>query len=78
MEGRSGPIGDHQALKKAVKDEFDLSLSRYVATNGKEKVLPWGETALVLAEANEEERAEADRELDKVLAKLGFRGWRDE
>jgi hypothetical protein len=57
-----------------VKDAFDLSLSRYVATNGKEKVLPWGEAVLVLAGAEEEEGAEADRELDKVPAKLGGRG----
>jgi hypothetical protein len=33
-------------------------------------------SGVTLAEA-EEERAEADRELDKVLVKLGFKGWRN-
>jgi type I restriction enzyme M protein len=53
-----------------------LSPSRYVATNGKEEVLPLDEAVVLLAEA-EEERGEADRELDKVLTKLGFGGWRN-
>ena len=61
---------------EAVKNDYNLSPSRYVATGGKEEVLPLDEAVVLLAEA-EEERAEADRELDKVLAKLGFKGWRN-
>jgi hypothetical protein len=60
---------------EAVKNDYNLSPSRYVATGAKEEVLPLDEAVVLLAEA-EEERAEADRELDKVLAKLGFADWR--
>ncbi len=42
----------------------------------KDYILPLDESVVLLAEA-EEERAEADQELDKVLAKLGFKGWRN-
>ncbi|TVS20244.1 MAG: hypothetical protein EA424_04955 [Planctomycetaceae bacterium] len=58
---------------EAVKNDYNLSPSRYVATGGKEEVLSLDEAVVLLAEA-EEERAEADRELDKMLAKLGFKG----
>jgi hypothetical protein len=34
------------------------------------------EAVVLLAEAKEE-RAEADRQLDDVLTKLSFQGWRD-
>lgn len=61
---------------EAVKNDYNLSPSRYVATGDKEEVLPLDEAVVLLAEA-EEERAEADRELDKVLAKLGFKAWRN-
>jgi len=60
----------------AVKSDYNLSPSRYVATNGKEDVLPLEEAVVLLAEA-EEERVEADRKLDKVLTKLGFKRWRN-
>jgi hypothetical protein len=60
---------------EAVKNDYNLSPSRYVATGAKEEVLPLGEAVVLLAEA-EEERAEADQELDRVLAKLGFSDWR--
>ena len=72
VEGVSAVI----ATEEAAKNDFNLSPSRYVATNGKEPVLPLDEAVVLLAEA-EEERAEADRDLDKVLAKLGFKGWRN-
>lgn len=62
--------------EEAAKNDFNLSPSRYIATNGKGEVLPLDEAVVLLAEA-EEERAEADQELDKVLVKLGFRGWRN-
>ena len=55
------------------KNDYNLSPSRYVATNGKEEVLPLEEVVVLLAEA-EEERAEADRQLDAVLEKLGLGG----
>ena len=71
-EGLSAIIG----TEEAAKNDFNLSPSRYVATDGKEEVLPLDEAVVLLAEA-EEERAEADRELDKVLAKLGFKGWKN-
>ena len=60
----------------AAKNDFILSPSRYVATNGKEDVVPLDEAVVLLAEA-EEERAEADKDLNKVLVKLGFKGWRN-
>ena len=72
VEGVSAII----TTEEAAKNDFNLSPSRYVATNGKEEVLPLDEAVVLLAEA-EEERAEADRDLDKVLAKLGFKGWRN-
>ena len=72
VEGVSAII----ATEEAMKNDFNLSPSRYVATNGKEPVLPLDEAVVLLAEA-EEERTEADRDLDKVLSKLGFRGWRN-
>jgi type I restriction enzyme M protein len=71
-EGLSAVITKADAVMK----DFNLSPSRYVATNGAEEVLPLDEAVVLLAEA-EEERAEADRELDKVLGKLGFKGWRN-
>ena len=61
---------------EVTKNDFNLSPSRYVATNGAEEVLPLEEAVVLLQEA-EEERAEADRELDAVLTKLGFEGWRN-
>ena len=41
----------------------------------KNHLYPWKKLLVLLAEA-EEERAEADTELDKVLSALGFVGWR--
>jgi type I restriction enzyme M protein len=57
----------------AAKNDYNLSPSRYVSTGGETEVLPLDEAVVLLQEA-EQERAEADRELDKVLAKLGFKG----
>ena len=61
---------------EAVKGDYNLSPSRYVATGETEEVLPLEEAVVLLQEA-EEERVEANRELDAVLAKLGFEGWRN-
>ena len=60
----------------AAKNDYNLSPSRYVSIGGETEVLPLDEAVVLLQEA-EEERAEADRELNKVLAKLGFQGWRN-
>ena len=60
---------------EAAKNDYNLSPSRYVASGEQEEVLPLEEAVVLLAEA-EEERAEADRALDEVLASLGLVGWR--
>lgn len=62
--------------EEAVKNDYNLSPSRYVSTGGQEDVVPLEEAVVLLQEA-EEERAEADKKLDAVLSKLGFEGWRD-
>jgi type I restriction enzyme M protein len=64
------------AKDQAVKNDYNLSPSRYVATGETEEVLPLEEAIVLLQEA-EEERVEADKKLDAVLAKLGFGGWRN-
>jgi len=58
---------------EAVKSDYNLSPSRYVATETEQEVLPLDEAVVQLREA-EEERAEADTKLDEVLASLGFGG----
>ncbi|MBN1887293.1 MAG: N-6 DNA methylase [Thermoflexales bacterium] len=60
---------------EAARNDYNLSPSRYVSANGGEPPLPLEEALVLLAEA-EEERAEVDAELDKVLSSLGFAGWR--
>ena len=60
--------------EEAARNDFSLSPSRYVASDEQEPVLPLEEGLVLLAEA-EEERAEADAELNNVLAALGFEGW---
>ena len=57
--------------EEAARNDYNLSPSRYVSTNGKEEVLP-PEEAMVLLQEAKEERAEADRELNEVLTKLGL------
>ena len=60
-------------MAEVVKNDFNLSPSRYVATDGADEVLPLEEAVVLLQEA-EEERADADLELAAVLSKLGFPG----
>ncbi len=55
---------------EAARNDYNLSPSRYVSTNGKEEVLPLEEAVVRLLGA-EEERAEADRALNEVLRNLG-------
>ncbi len=57
---------------EAARNDYNLSPSRYVSTNGKEDVLPL-EEALVRLEEAEEERAEAERALREVLVQLGLK-----
>jgi type I restriction enzyme M protein len=56
--------------EEATKNDFNLSPSRYVASNEKEEVLPLEEALVLLREA-EEERAQADQALKDVLNFLG-------
>ena len=55
---------------ETVRNDYNLSPSRYVAVNGAEEVLPLEEAVVLLAEA-EEERQAADTELNRVLQSLG-------
>lgn len=63
------------AREEVARNDYNLSPSRYVATDGTEEVLPLEEAVVLLREA-EEERAEADQELHQVLKKLGLGGLR--
>jgi type I restriction enzyme M protein len=63
--------------EEAARNDYNLSPSRYVTTNEKEDVLPLEEAVVLLREA-EEERAEADRELARVLRALGLGDFRAE
>jgi type I restriction enzyme M protein len=60
---------------EAARNDYNLSPSRYVARDSKEEVLPLEETLVLLSEAEEEQQT-VNRELDVVLAKLGFAEWR--
>jgi type I restriction enzyme M protein len=57
--------------EEAVKNDYNLSPSRYVAQNGEDDTLPI-EEAVVLVKEAEEERIDADEKLKEVLKKLGF------
>ncbi|GAB6050669.1 class I SAM-dependent DNA methyltransferase [Hydrogenophilus islandicus] len=59
--------------EEAVRNDYNLSPSRYVVTNGKEDVLPLEEAMVLLREA-EEERAAADQALEEVLGILHLKG----
>jgi len=59
------------ARQDAVKNDYNLSPSRYVSTGEQAEVLPLDEAVLQLREA-EEELGTANRELEKVLQKLGL------
>ncbi|HQJ11727.1 MAG TPA: class I SAM-dependent DNA methyltransferase [Anaerolineae bacterium] len=56
---------------EAARNDYNLSPSRYVTTDGGEEVLPLEEAMTLLREA-EEERAEADAALREVLHGLGL------
>ena len=63
---------ERQGLRK--DNDYNLSPSRYVASEDVEPPLPLEEALVLLAQA-EDARAEADVELNAVLARLGFAGW---
>ena len=54
-----------------MRNDFNLSPSRYVAIVNGEAVLPLEEALVELAET-EEERTEADKQLREVLKSLGL------
>lgn len=58
--------------EEVARNDYNLSPSRYVATDGAEEVLPLEEAVVLLREA-EEEREAADAELRVVLERLGLR-----
>jgi len=58
-------------LDEAIRNDYNLSPSRYVSSNNKEEVLPLDEAVVLLAEA-EEERQAVDKELKEILSKLGL------
>jgi len=67
IEGLSAII----TKQDAVKNDYNLSPSRYVSTGEQAEVLPLDEAVVQLHEA-EEELEVANRELEKVLKKLGL------
>ena len=56
---------------EVVRNDYNLSPSRYVASNDADAPLPLEDALVLLGEA-EEARAEADARLRQVLAALGF------
>jgi type I restriction enzyme M protein len=61
------------AVEEAVRNDYNISPSRYVAVDGLEEVLPIEEAVVLLREA-EEERASVDGELGRVFEALGLGG----
>jgi type I restriction enzyme M protein len=59
--------------EEAARNDYNLSPSRYISQNGTEEVLLLEEAIVQLQEA-EEERLNADRELEEVLKALGLGG----
>ena len=55
----------------AIRNDYNISPSRYVAQNGKDDTLPLEDAVVQLKEA-EEERREADENLKDVLSQLGI------
>jgi len=57
--------------EEAIKNDYNISPSRYVAQNGIDDSLPLDDAVVQLKEA-EEERREADEKLREVLSQLGM------
>jgi len=60
--------------EEVVKNDYNLSPSRYVASNDKEEYLPVDEAILELVQV-EEERRGIDAELDSLLKNMSFGGY---
>jgi type I restriction enzyme M protein len=73
VDGLSRLIG----IDETVRNDYNLSPSRYVASNNKGEALPLDEAMVLLAEA-EEERQAVDQELRTILAKMGLEDWHNE
>lgn len=58
-------------MDELIKNDFNLSPSRYVASNGRDDTLPLAD-ALVLVQEAEEERKNADEKLKDVLKRIGL------
>jgi type I restriction enzyme M protein len=56
----------------AVRNDYNLSPSRYVSVDGEQEVLPLEEAVVLLEEAEEEREEEEDKELWEVLSNLGL------
>ncbi len=59
------------------KNDYNLLPSRYVGPASSTEVKPLPEVVKALSAA-ERKRAEVDKELDTVLAELGFKGWNND
>lgn len=59
--------------EEAIRNDYNLSPSRYVASNHKEEILPLEEAIVELEEA-EEERKEADKKLWEIVESLKKKG----
>jgi len=57
--------------EEIVKNDYNLSPSRYVSQDGEDETLPLDEAVVLVKEA-EEERQKADEKLREILGQLGF------
>ncbi len=64
------------ATEEAVRNDYNLSPSRYVAQNGEDDTLPLDEAIVLLKEA-EEERRETDEKLKGILKHIGVEWFED-
>ena len=58
--------------EEVIKNDYNLSPSRYVAQEGLDETLPL-EDAVVLLQEAEEERGEADKQLENILKQFGLK-----
>ncbi len=59
------------AKEEVIKNDYNLSPSRYVAQNGEDETLPLEDAVVLLKEA-EEERSKADEKLRVILKEMGL------
>jgi type I restriction enzyme M protein len=65
-----------QTTEEVANSDYNLLPSRFVGSDSPADVKPLSEAVQALSEA-EKKRTEIDMELDRVLAQLGFEGWRN-